>query len=79
VFAKVTKANELLKTELEKTTLRLRKQGDETENLYTALGDLEQYTGPVHQEKQPKNSRYTGSVLFYNWRGSIKIGKHVKS
>jgi len=33
-FGKVTKANELLKTELEKDEIKLRKQEDETENLY---------------------------------------------
>ena len=43
-FEKVTKANEVLKTKLEKTKLKLRGQEDETENLYTALDDLEQYT-----------------------------------
>ena len=41
LFGKVTKANELLKTELEKTKLKLREQED---NLYAALDDLEQYT-----------------------------------
>ena len=40
----MTKANELLKTELAKTKLKLREQEDETENLYPALDDLEQYT-----------------------------------
>ena len=41
----MTKANELLKTELEKTKLKLRgEQEDETENLYIALDYLEQYT-----------------------------------
>lgn len=40
----MTKANEVLKTELGKTKLKLRGQEDETENLYTALDDLEQYT-----------------------------------
>ena len=39
----MTKANELLKTELEKTKLKLREKEDETENLYAALDDLEQY------------------------------------
>ena len=43
-FGKMTKANELLNTELEKTKLKLGEQEDETENLYAALDDLEQYT-----------------------------------
>ena len=38
------KTNELLKTELEKTKLKLPEQEDETKNLYTALDDLVQYT-----------------------------------
>ena len=33
-----------MKTELEKTKLKLREQEDETKKLYTALDELEQYT-----------------------------------
>ena len=37
-------ANELLKTELERTKEKLQNQVEEADNLYTTLDDLEQYT-----------------------------------
>ena len=40
----MSKTNETLKTELQQAKDKLQKQVEETDNLYTALYDLEQYT-----------------------------------
>ena len=67
---KVSITNETLKTELQKAKDKLQKQVEETENLYTALDDLEQYTW--------KNSPEIVGMLFSDGRGSIKIGNRLK-
>ena len=74
LFGKVTKANELLKTELEKNETKTT--GARRWNRKSV--HRTRWAGVVHQKKQPRNSRYTGSVLFYNQRGSFKIGGRVK-
>ena len=40
----MSKANETLKTELQQAKHKLQKQVEDSDNLYTALDDLEQYT-----------------------------------
>ena len=71
-FGKVTKANELLKTELEKAKLKLREQEDETENLYTALDDLEQYTRKNSLEIQGMPDQ------CYSTTEEVEIGECIK-